>query len=139
ARDPMYWNPEFSRRARGFATYAVIKELGVKGIDDLIDRSCRHARDIVEQIGQLPHAEIVVMPVINQGLIRFLDPNGKSEKDHSVFTEKIILKINQSGEAFFQPATFKGKRVMRVSVSGWRTSDEDVRRTVTAVKAALNP
>ncbi|MEO6131693.1 MAG: pyridoxal-dependent decarboxylase, partial [Saprospiraceae bacterium] len=41
ARDEMYWNPEFSRRARGFATYAVIRELGTEGIDDLIDRNCR--------------------------------------------------------------------------------------------------
>ncbi|MEP6795445.1 MAG: pyridoxal-dependent decarboxylase [Saprospiraceae bacterium] len=138
ARDSMYWNPEFSRRARGFATYAVIKELGTQGIEELVDRTCAHARSIVEQAGKLPHTEIVAMPVINQGLIRFLDPKGNSEKDHAAYTEKVIHEINESGEAFFQPVTFKGKRCMRVSVSGWRTSDEDVRRTVAAIREAVS-
>ncbi|HZV69145.1 MAG TPA: aminotransferase class V-fold PLP-dependent enzyme [Saprospiraceae bacterium] len=137
ARDPMYWNPEFSRRARGFATYAVIKELGTRGIEELIDRTCRHAHSIVKQAGQLPNTEVISIPIINQGLIRFLDPNSTNEKDHAAFTEKIILAINETGEAFFQPVTFKGKRCMRVSVSGWRTNDEDVRRTVEAIRLVL--
>ncbi len=138
ARDPMYWNPEFSRRARGFATYAVIKELGVKGIEDLIDRTCAHARSIVEQAGRLPHTEIVALPVINQGLLRFLDPSSTSEADHAAYTDKVIKAIDESGEAFFQPVTFKGKRCMRVSVSSWRTNEEDVRRTVEAIRQAVN-
>jgi len=137
ARDQMNWNPEFSRRARGFATYAVIKELGVKGIEDLIDRTCRHAYSIVEQVGHLSYTEVVALPVINQGLLRFLNPSSSNEKDHDDFTEKVIKAINDSGEAFFQPVTFRGKRCMRVSVSGWRTSEEDVRRTVEAIRQAV--
>src|SRR5687767_1611071 len=128
ARDQMDWTPEFSRRARGFATYAVIRELGSKGIEALIDRTCRHAYTIIEQTAKLPNTEIIAMPVINQGLIRFLHPSSQSESDHDAFTEKVIKAINDSGEAFFQPTTFKGKRCMRISVSGWRTNDDDVRR-----------
>lgn len=137
ARDEMDWTPEFSRRARGFATYAAIKELGTQGIEALIDRTCSHAHTIIEQIGKFPHTEIIAKPVINQGLIRFLHPSSQNESDHDVFTETIIKKINDTGEAFFQPTTFKGRRCMRVSVSGWRTNEDDVRRTVTAIEKVL--
>lgn len=137
ARDQMNWNPEFSRRARGFATYAVIKELGKQGIEELIDRTCAHAAEIIGQTGKLAHTEIIAFPVINQGLLRFIDPSSTNEKDHDVFTEKVIKTINDSGEAFFQPVTFKGKRCMRVSVSGWRTNDEDVRRAVEAIRKVI--
>jgi glutamate/tyrosine decarboxylase-like PLP-dependent enzyme len=137
ARDEMDWNPEFSRRARGFATYAVIRELGSSGIADLIDRTCEYASSIVAQVGEMDHAEVVAKPVINQGLLRFMSPAPSSEKDHDDFTEKVIKAINETGEAFFQPTTFKGKRCMRVSVSGWRTNVRDVSRTVAAIKNSL--
>lgn len=137
SRDQMDWNPEFSRRGRGFATYAVIRELGINGIEALIDRTCQHAHTIVEEAGKLDHVEIVAMPIINQGLLRFHDPNSTSQADHDQYTEEIIHKINVTGEAFFQPTTYKGKRCMRVSVSGWRTNEEDVRRTVEAIRKAL--
>lgn len=137
ARDEMDWTPEFSRRARGFATYAAIKELGTQGIEALIDRTCSHAQTIIGEAGQFPNTEIISKPVINQGLLRFLHPSSQTEADHDAFTEKIIKAINETGEAFFQPTTYKGKRCMRVSVSGWRTNDTDVRRTVTAIENAL--
>jgi aromatic-L-amino-acid decarboxylase len=56
---------------------------------------------------------------------------------NDLFTEHVIAAINASGEAFFQPSTFKGKRCMRVSVSNWRTSEDDVRRTLTAIAKAI--
>ncbi|MDQ3016875.1 MAG: pyridoxal-dependent decarboxylase [Bacteroidota bacterium] len=138
SRDQMDWNPEFSRRGRGFATYAVIRELGTKGIEELINRTCEHAHTIVTEAGKFKNVEVVAIPIINQGLLRFLDPNGVEEADHDSYTEEIIHKINLTGEAFFQPTTYKGKRCMRVSVSGWRTNEEDVERTVRAIGEALS-
>ena len=137
ARDEMDWNPEFSRRARGFPTYAVIRELGSSGIADLIDRTCAYAASIISQVGEMDHVEVVAKPIINQGLLRFRSPSSDSEKDHDDFTESVIKAINETGEAFFQPTTFKGKRCMRVSVSGWRTNDKDVSRTVEAIRVSL--
>src|ERR1700761_3496569 len=75
ARDQMDWNPEFSRRARAFATYAALRQLGISGIADLIDRTCAHAYGIVTRIGALPNAEILGTPQINQGLLRFHHPS----------------------------------------------------------------
>jgi glutamate/tyrosine decarboxylase-like PLP-dependent enzyme len=134
ARDQMDWNPEFSRRARGFATYAALRELGRNGVAALVERCCEHARAIVDGIGRLPDVEVLWRPVINQGLVRFVAPNGK---DHDRRTEQVIAAIAQTGEAFFTGTTWRGQRAMRVSVSNWQTSEEDVRRTVRAVEKAL--
>jgi len=138
ARDEYNWTPELSRRARGYTTYAVIKELGSTGIENLVERCCRHAAAIVEGAGQLPHTEVLAYPIINQGLLRFKNPlGGDVESLHDQFTEQVIAAINASGEAFFQPSTFKRKRCMRVSVSGWRTNEDDVRRTIAAIGDAI--
>jgi glutamate/tyrosine decarboxylase-like PLP-dependent enzyme len=138
ARDEMDWNPEFSRRARGFPTYAALRQLGRSGVTDLIDRCCQHARSIVAGLGKLPGAEILSEPIINQGLVRFLDPApGATETDHDRRTEEVIAAVLKSGEAFFTPSTWQGKRAMRVSVSNWMTSDNDVRRVIKAFENAL--
>src|SRR5829696_115887 len=73
ARDEMDWNPEWSRRARGFPTYAALRQLGRDGIAELIERCCRHAHDLVMGIGSLPGAEVSWEPIVNQGLVRFRD------------------------------------------------------------------
>jgi glutamate/tyrosine decarboxylase-like PLP-dependent enzyme len=138
ARDQMDWNPEWSRRARGFSTYAAIRELGRSGVADLVDRCCRHAHAIVTGIGKLPGAEMLWEPVINQGLVRFPDPRaGATPEDHDRNTIETIAAINATGEAFFSRTTWRGRAAMRVSVSNWRTSDDDVRRTVDAVARVL--
>src|SRR5208282_5402507 len=74
ARDQIDWNPEWSRRARGFATYAAIRQMGRLGIAGMIDRCCEHARALVEGIRRLDGSEVLWVPRINQGLVRFLDP-----------------------------------------------------------------
>jgi glutamate/tyrosine decarboxylase-like PLP-dependent enzyme len=136
-RDPLDWTPEHSRRARGFATYAALRELGRAGIADLVRRCCRHAHAIATRIGALPHARTVCIPQINQGLVRFYDDRpGASEEDHDNRTDAVIAAINSSGEAFFTGTTWKGRRCMRVSVSSWRTTEEDVDRAVAAAEGA---
>jgi glutamate/tyrosine decarboxylase-like PLP-dependent enzyme len=92
----------------------------------------------VMEIGRLPGAEVVSEPIINQGLVRFLDPSPNAvDADHDRRTEEVIAGILGSGEAFFGGTTWRGRRAMRVSVSGWLTSDEDVRRVVKAVAGVL--
>lgn len=138
ARDQLDWNPEWSRRARGFATYAALRQLGRNGIAALVERCCKHAHSLVTLIGSLPGAEILWEPVINQGLVRFLDARpGTSDEDHDRRTDKMIAAIAATGEAFFSGTTWRGKRAMRVSVCNWQTSNEDVRRTVKAVARVL--
>jgi len=138
ARDPLDWTPEWSRRARAFPTYAALRQLGRNGVSDLVERCCQHAHSLVMEMGRLPGAEVVSEPVINQGLVRFLDPKpGASDADHDRRTEEVIAGILTSGEAFFGGTTWRGRRAMRVSVSSWLTSEEDVRRVVRAVAEVL--
>lgn len=137
-RDQMTWTPEFSRRARGYATFAAIRELGIEGVADLVNRLCRHAHTIVEGASSHPQVEVMAWPIINQGVIRFLSTTITADDAlHDRFTLEVIEAINASGEAFFQPSVYKGKKCMRVSVSGWRTTDQDVARTVSAIHLAI--
>jgi glutamate/tyrosine decarboxylase-like PLP-dependent enzyme len=138
ARDQVDYNPEWSRRARGIATYAAIRQLGRSGVADLVDRCCRHAMAIVEQIGELRGAEALWKPIINQGLVRFRDERaGATEADHDARTDRVIEQILNDGEAFFGGVNWRGRRCMRVSVSNWQTSDGDVARAVAAVERAI--
>jgi glutamate/tyrosine decarboxylase-like PLP-dependent enzyme len=138
ARDQMDWTPEWSRRARAFPTYAALRQLGRKGLAGLVERCTRHAHSLVTRIGRLPGAEILWEPIINQGLVRFLDTKpGATDSDHDRRTEEVIEAISGTGEAVFGGTTWRGKRAMRVNVCNWQTSDEDVERVVEAVGGVL--
>ncbi|HWZ46506.1 MAG TPA: pyridoxal-dependent decarboxylase [Candidatus Saccharimonadales bacterium] len=138
ARDQVDWNPEWSRRARGFAVYAALRQLGREGLATLVERCGLHARELVAGIGALPGAEIMWKPIINQGMVRFLDSrSGATGDDHDRRTDEVIAAIVADGEAFFGATTWRGRRCMRISVSNWMTGEEDVKRTVAAVQRAM--
>lgn len=133
-RNQKDWNPEWSRRGRGFTAYAAIRALGRSGIGELVDRCCAHASRLVKSIGELSGVEVVAAPVINQGLVRFLGSDG----DHDRRTDEVIARIQRQGVAWFGGATWRGMRVMRVSVCNWVTSDRDIDRTIESVREALS-
>jgi glutamate/tyrosine decarboxylase-like PLP-dependent enzyme len=138
ARDQIDWNPEWSRRARGFATYAGIRQLGKAGIADLIERCCQHARSIVDGVGRLPGVQVLWEPTLNQGLVRFLNrAPGATEEDHDRYTDSMIKRIGSHGGAFFMGTTWRGRRAMRVSVLNWQTDAADTETAVRAVEACL--
>jgi glutamate/tyrosine decarboxylase-like PLP-dependent enzyme len=138
AREELDWNPEFSRRARGFVLYAALRQLGRSGLEALVDRTSDHCTALTRGIAALPGVELLAAPVINQGLVRFLDPRpGAAGPDHDRRTDEVIAAICAGGEAFFGGATWRGQRAMRISVSNWRTTGEDVRRSIAAVAKAL--
>ncbi len=138
AREQKDWNPEWSRRGRGVATYAAIRQLGRRGLAELIERNCQAAHALVTQIAALPGAQLVWEPKVNQGLVRFLDPGpGAADAQHDRRTDEVARAVIASGEAFFSNTTWRGMRCMRVSVCNWQTGAEDVARSVAAVQQAL--
>ena len=138
ARDQIDWNPEFSRRARGFAVYAALRELGRDGVADLVNRTCRLARQLVDGLGALPGVEVMVRPAFNQGVVRFTSPApGATDADHDRHTDDVIAAIDATGEAFFGGVKFNGRRCMRISVCNWRTNEGDVARAVAAAREVL--
>jgi glutamate/tyrosine decarboxylase-like PLP-dependent enzyme len=138
SRDQIDWSPEWSRRARGFAVYAALRELGRAGVADLIERTCAHTEALVEGLERIPEVEVLARPVINQALVRFPDPAaGAGDAEHDRRTDAVIDAIVTDGEAFFGGTLSNGVRAMRISVCNWRTTEEDVRRAVAAVERAL--
>jgi glutamate/tyrosine decarboxylase-like PLP-dependent enzyme len=138
ARDQFEWTPDWSRRARGFATYAALRQLGRSGVADLIERCCAHAHALVTGIASLPGVHVVSQPQINQGLVRFLDPSpNATEEDHDAHTDEIIRRILAQGKVFFRGTTWRGRRVMRVSVLNWQTTEAHVQLAIASVAEAL--
>ena len=137
-REQSDWNPEWSRRGRGFATYAALRQLGRGGVEALVERCCGAAHALVTGIGALPGASMMWEPHINQGLVRFLDPApGATEADHDRWTDAVTAAVLAGGEALFSNSTWRGKRCMRVSVCNWQTDAQDVARAVAAVARLL--
>jgi glutamate/tyrosine decarboxylase-like PLP-dependent enzyme len=138
AREQKDWNPEWSRRGRGVATYAAIRQLGRRGVAELIERNCEAAHRLVTNIGVLPGVQMMWEPQVNQGLVRFLDPRpGATDADHDARTDEITRRVAATGEAFFSNTTWRGKRCMRVSVCNWQTDTNDIERSIAAVQHAL--
>jgi glutamate/tyrosine decarboxylase-like PLP-dependent enzyme len=133
-RDQFEWGPDWSRRARAIPIYAVLRTLGRKGVAEIIERCSDLASLMVEQLSELPGVEVLAEPIINQGLVRFLADDG----DHDRRTLEIIDRINQSGEAWFGPTLWNGMQVMRISVSNFRSTREDIDRAVAATAEALS-
>jgi glutamate/tyrosine decarboxylase-like PLP-dependent enzyme len=139
ARDQFDWNPEMSRRGRGVSTYAAIRQLGTRGMANLIDKSCKYAHDLVSGIGEHKNVTVVWEPKINQGLLRFLHPKvNATEAEHDSFTNTVIEKINASGKLFVGGTNWNGKRCMRISVCGWQTDEKDVSISIKSVHEVLN-
>lgn len=126
-----------SPRAR-ITVYAALRQLGREGIADLTQANCQSARSLVSSIARLNGAELVWIPDINQGLVRFNDPCPDASQDgHDNFTDAVTDAIAHSGEAFFSNTTWRGKRCMKISVCNWQTNAEDVQRSITTVANIL--
>jgi len=118
---------ESSRRARGFATWAALRQLGRTGVAELVERCCSLARRFAEQLSAIDNATIVNDVVLNQVLVGF----GDDER-----TDRVIESVQRSGECWMGATTWHGQRLMRISVSSWRTTEADVDRSVTAILTA---
>ena len=131
-RDPAGWTPEASRRARGFPVYAALRSLGRAGVVELVERCCAHARRFADRLGGEAGVEVRNEVVLNQVLVRFLDPAG----DHDARTREVIRRVQDDGTCWLGGSTWQGSAVMRISVSNWSTTEEDVDRSVEAILRA---
>jgi glutamate/tyrosine decarboxylase-like PLP-dependent enzyme len=131
-RDPDGFTPEASRRARGFPVWAALRSLGRAGVAELVERCCRHARRFADTLGAAGGVEVLNEVVLNQVLVRFLDPGG----DHDGRTREVIRRVQADGTLWAGGTTWHGLAAMRISVSNWSTSDEDVDRSASAILRA---
>ena len=134
ARENYQYVPETSRRARGFTVYAALRSLGASGITALIERNCAQARRFAHALATVPHVDILNDVVLNQVMVRFRDPDG----DDDARTENVIARIHEDGTAWGSRTQWQGLTALRISVSGWNTTDTDVDRSVEAIRLAAS-
>jgi glutamate/tyrosine decarboxylase-like PLP-dependent enzyme len=126
-REPLDWNPEFSRRARSMPVYAALRSLGRSGVAELTDRLCACAERFAERLGELEDFEVLAHG-LNQVLVR---PRG----DDSL-TDRLVAEIQRDGTCWTSATTWRGRRCMRISVCNWQTTSEDVDRSLEAITEA---
>jgi glutamate/tyrosine decarboxylase-like PLP-dependent enzyme len=124
------WTPEFSRRARGVPVYAALRFLGRDGVTDLVDRCCALARRMAERIDQADGLAVTNDVVLNQILVRVNDDDD--------LTNATIERIQSDGTCWLSGSTFNGEAVIRISVVGWQTTENDIERSAAAILAAAN-
>jgi glutamate/tyrosine decarboxylase-like PLP-dependent enzyme len=122
-REPMDFTPELSRRARGVELWAGLRSLGRSGMADIVERTCSHARCFADGLRAAGYT-ILNEVVINQVLVSF----GAAEK-----TLRIIDLLQQEGTCWCGSTVWQGHTAMRISVSSWATTTEDVEKSLAAI------
>jgi glutamate/tyrosine decarboxylase-like PLP-dependent enzyme len=128
-RDALDYNPEHSRRARGFAVYAALRALGRQGVAALVERCCGLARRFAELLAAADGVEVLNQVVLNQVVVRFLAADG----DHDAHTRRVVERVQQDGTCWMSGTTWQGRAAMRISVSNWSTDEADVDRSVATI------
>ena len=129
ARDPYFYTPEFSRRARGITVYAALRSLGRKGVRDLVERCCAHARLFAELLSHDRRVKILNDVVLNQVLVRFGDDDD--------LTRAVISRVQEEGTCWLSGTTWHKLAAMRISVSNWSTTTQDVEMSADAILRAV--
>jgi len=114
-----------SRRARGFALYATLRSLGRSGVREVVERCCRLARQMAERLSAEEGIAVLNDVVLNQVLVRFGDNDAR--------TRQVVERVQTEGTAWMGGTVWQGRAAMRISVSGWPTTAEDIDRTADSI------
>jgi glutamate/tyrosine decarboxylase-like PLP-dependent enzyme len=124
--DPANHSPQSSQRARQVEVWAVLRTLGRPGVTDLIARTCRYAQMMAGYLGQAG-LEVLNDVVLNQVLVRAATDDQ---------TEALIAAVQQGGTCWCGPTVWRHRPAMRISISGWATTAEDIKQSADAIVAA---
>lgn len=127
-REPMHWTPESSRRARGVEVWAALKSLGRSGLAEMIERNCRCAVRFADGL-RLAGYDVLNDVVLNQVLVSFGD---------EATTRAVVEAVQQNGTCWCGGTSWQGRAAMRISVSSWLTTAEDIDRSLEAVVRVSN-
>jgi len=128
-RDEDDWTPEFSRRSRAIALYAALRALGREGIAEIVGRCCDCATRFAERLSRDDDVEILNDVVLNQVLVRFGGDDAT--------TDHVVEAVQSEGTCWMSGTTWRGRRAMRISVTNWSTTFDDVDRSVEAIFRCL--
>ena len=122
-REPWQYTPDASRRARGVELWAALRSLGRSGLREMIERNCRQARLFAERLSAAGF-RILNEVVLNQVLVSFGSPEE---------TRRVISEIQAEGTCWCGGTVWQGHTAMRISVSSWATTDDDVEKSAAAM------
>ena len=134
-RDPYNWVPESSRRARGFVMWAALRSLGRRGVAELVSRDCALARRFAAGLAGAAGVRILNDVVLNQVLVRFDHPSGDAAPGDAR-TDAVIGAVQADGTLWLGGTRWHDLRAMRISVSGWSTSEADVDASIAVIRRA---
>jgi len=126
----MDWAPESSRRARAIPLYALFRTLGRAGIQGMIRQTVTLARRMARRLTSEPGVHVLNDVVLNQVLVRF---DGDSVRTSDHVTVDVIARVQAEGTCWAGGASWFGQQVMRISISNWSTTEEDIDRSVAAI------
>ncbi|MFB8229873.1 pyridoxal phosphate-dependent decarboxylase family protein [Cellulosimicrobium sp. NPDC055967] len=127
--DPLDKVPELSRRGRAFPVWAVLRALGRSGVADLVDGFCRHATAFAAGMRALDGAVVLNDVVFTQVCAAFGD---------DARTQDVVRRVLDDGTAWMSGSRWHDRAVLRVSVSSWATTDDDVRVSLDALRRAAS-
>ncbi len=127
-RDGTNYVPESSRRSRVVPVYAALRSLGRTGVAELVERNCAQARRMAERLMAIPGVRIVNDIVLNQVLVQL--PGGDDAN------RAAVAAVQRDGTCWLGGTTWDGRYVLRVSISNWSTTDEDIDRSADAIARA---
>jgi glutamate/tyrosine decarboxylase-like PLP-dependent enzyme len=130
-RDPSHFVPELSRRARGFATWSMLRHLGRDGVAAMVERHCRYAAMLASLLRDERGVALLNDVVLNQVIVRF-GADMKPEAGDAA-TAETVAAIQRDGTCFAGTAQWQGRTVMRLSVIGGSTCENDVLRSAEAI------
>ena len=132
-RDEFRWVPEYSRRARGFASWAALRQLGRSGVAALVERNVEQAGRMAEglrEAGRDAGIEVLNDVVLNQVLVRFTARDGLTADER---TREMVRRVQDDGTCWLSGTTWHDMAAMWVSVSNWSTTADDIDRSLAAI------
>jgi glutamate/tyrosine decarboxylase-like PLP-dependent enzyme len=112
------YTPEASRRARATTVYAALCSLGRAGVTDLVERTCDLAERFAKAADEHPRITVLNDVVLNQVLLAF----------DGVDLDGLLRAVHEDGTFWAGRTVWRDRAAMRISVSGWRTTEDDIDR-----------
>jgi uncharacterized peroxidase-related enzyme len=126
--DPFEKVPEMSRRARELPVWAALRSLGRSGAVSLVEGLAANARALAAGMLALPDVEVLNDVVFTQVCLAF----GSDDR-----TRRVAAHVMAEGAVWMSGSRWRGRDILRISVSNWSTDEADVAAAVAAVERAL--
>lgn len=133
ARNLMDYGIALGRRFRALKLWFVIRAFGVHGMQERLREHMRLARPFAEEVDRDPHLERLA-PVDFSVVVFRRTAAGADEEELDRINERLLERLNASGEVFLSHSRVKGKYALRLAIGNLRTRERHVRRVLELIR-----